>query len=66
VHGSLVGGGQTSVADAAAALKLMADFHSRLGEKAEVVALQEAMLEMREQRELPYYWAPFTLVGDWR
>jgi len=57
---------------AVAALELMGDFYGRLrGQdgakvKAEAVALREAMLEMRKQREHPYYWAPFVLVGDWR
>jgi len=55
-----------------ATAQLMTDFYHRLyddrGHKvgAAAVALQESMLEMREQREHPCYWAPFVLVGDWR
>jgi CHAT domain-containing protein len=58
--------------DAVAALELMGDFYGRLRGKdgakvtAEAVALREAMLEMRKEREHPYYWAPFISVGDWR
>ncbi|MBM3748797.1 MAG: CHAT domain-containing protein, partial [Acidobacteria bacterium] len=55
---------------AVAALELMRDFYRRLrgkdGRKVAAVALREAMLELRKQREHPYYWAPFILVGDWR
>jgi CHAT domain-containing protein len=58
--------------NAVAALELMGDFYGRLRSKgeakvtAEAMALREAMLEMRKEREHPYYWAPFILVGDWR
>jgi CHAT domain-containing protein/tetratricopeptide (TPR) repeat protein len=58
--------------NAVAALELMDDFYSRLRGKdgakvtAEAVALRQAMLGIRKQREHPYYWAPFILVGDWR
>ena len=51
--------------------QLMANFYDRLydtGLKAntKAVALQQAVLEMRKSKEHPYYWAPFTLIGDWR
>jgi len=52
--------------------QLMTDFYRRLYDnterkvKAEAVALREAMLEMQKEKEHPYYWAPFILVGDWR
>jgi CHAT domain-containing protein/tetratricopeptide (TPR) repeat protein len=58
--------------NAVAALELMGDFYGRLRSKdgakvtSEAVALREAMLAMRKEREHPYYWAPFILVGDWR
>jgi CHAT domain-containing protein len=29
-------------------------------------AFREATLEIRRRRPDPWYWAPFTLVGDWR
>ncbi len=44
--------------------QFMAAFYSKLqkhGDKGE--ALREAMLELREIRPHPYYWAPFVLVG---
>ena len=54
--------------------QLMTDFYRRLyddtADKAKpgAVALREAMLELRKQKQFehPYYWAPFVLVGDWR
>jgi CHAT domain-containing protein len=27
-------------------------------------ALQQAMLELRARNPHPFYWAPFTLIGD--
>ena len=30
------------------------------------LAFQQATLALRERYPDPYYWAPFTLVGDWR
>jgi CHAT domain-containing protein len=58
--------------NAVAALELMGNFYHRLRGKdgakvtAEAVALREAMLELRQTKGHPYYWAPFILVGDWR
>jgi CHAT domain-containing protein len=52
--------------------QLMADFYRRLYDsqgrkiKSKASALREAMQAMRKQRDHPYYWAPFILVGDWR
>jgi CHAT domain-containing protein/tetratricopeptide (TPR) repeat protein len=58
--------------NAVATLEIMRDFYGRLWSergkkiKTEADALQEAMLEMRKNRDHPYYWAPFILVGDSR
>jgi CHAT domain-containing protein len=58
--------------NAVATLEIMNDFYSRLWSKdgtkikTEAEALQAAMLEMRNKRTHPYFWAPFILVGDSR
>lgn len=50
-------------------LKLMESFYTKIkNEKmSKVEALQKAQVEMMhdEQYSHPYYWAPFTLIGDW-
>jgi CHAT domain-containing protein len=51
---------------------LIRDFYRRLYDRAgekintKARALQQAMLALREQKEHPYYWAPFKLTGTWR
>lgn len=53
-------------------LKWMLDFYGRTwdarGNKKteEALAFQQATLALRKKYPDPYYWAPFTLVGDWR
>ena len=53
-------------------LEWMLDFYNRAwdarGNKrtTEALAFQQATLALRERHHDPYYWAPFTLVGDWR
>lgn len=39
-----------------------------LAGKSPTVALREAQLQLWQQKEWqnPYYWAPFTLQGEWR
>jgi CHAT domain-containing protein len=45
--------------------RLMEQFYTslRIG-KAPAVALRTAMLEIRQQYDHPYFWAPFLVVGD--
>lgn len=53
-------------------LDWMLDFYERTwdtqGNKKmeEALAFQQATLDLRKEYPDPYYWAPFTLVGDWR
>lgn len=51
-------------------LKLMESFYTKIkNEKmCKAEALQKAQIEMMhdEQYSPPYYWAPFTLIGDWK
>jgi len=58
-----------SVNDAATS-ELMAKFYQKIlqGGKNPVQALREAQLEMwnSQDRRSPYYWAAFTVQGDWR
>jgi CHAT domain-containing protein/Tfp pilus assembly protein PilF len=58
-----------SVNDAATS-ELMAKFYQKIlqGGKNPVKALREAQLEMwnSPNRQSPYYWAAFTVQGDWR
>lgn len=55
--------------DAVAALELMEDFYTRLrgagrlDVRVQAIALRDTMLNMREAKPHPYYWAPFVLVG---
>ena len=46
------------------------DHHLQSQDKDKVIfkakALQKAMLAQKGDKEHPYYWAPFALVGDWR
>jgi tetratricopeptide (TPR) repeat protein len=43
---------------------LMKSFYRRLSDGQDLaLALQSAMLELREKHPHPYYWAPFLLVG---
>jgi CHAT domain-containing protein len=52
-------------------LEWMLDFYDRVwdaqGNKqtTEMLAFQQATLTLRKKYRDPYYWAPFTLVGDW-
>ncbi|MBW4493471.1 MAG: CHAT domain-containing protein [Oscillatoria princeps RMCB-10] len=50
--------------------ELMAKFYQKMlqGGQKPVAALREAQLEMwkSENRQSPYYWAAFTVQGDWR
>jgi CHAT domain-containing protein len=46
------------------ATEFMATFYRNVeAGQTKPVALQQAMIEMREKRPHPYYWAPFFLVG---
>jgi CHAT domain-containing protein/tetratricopeptide (TPR) repeat protein len=56
-----------SVNDSATS-ELMSEFYQKiLNEKQEPVsALREAQLEMWNAGKSPYYWAAFTVQGDWR
>ncbi|MBE9226824.1 tetratricopeptide repeat protein [Phormidium sp. LEGE 05292] len=58
-----------SVNDAATS-ELMAKFYQKIlqGRENPVQALREAQLEMwnSQDRRSPYYWAAFTVQGDWR
>jgi WD40 repeat protein/CHAT domain-containing protein len=56
-----------SVSDSATA-ELMSEFYQKmLNEKQEPVsALRAAQLEMWNAGKSPYYWAAFTVQGDWR
>jgi CHAT domain-containing protein len=47
---------------------LMQDFYRNLwqGKKSHAAALREAQLKMWQQGKAPYYWAAFTLQGEWR
>jgi len=69
-----VAGGQSvvaslwSVADEATE-KLMVQFYQQLAQgKSLAAALQQAEIQLSKQTGLthPYYWAAFTLFGDWR
>jgi tetratricopeptide (TPR) repeat protein len=45
--------------------RLMERFYASLkGGAAPAVALREAMLEIRQQYDHPYFWAPFLVTGD--
>jgi CHAT domain-containing protein len=58
-----------SVNDAATS-ELMAKFYQKMlqGGQNPITALREAQLEMwnSQNRQSPYYWAAFTVQGDWR
>jgi CHAT domain-containing protein len=58
-----------SVSDEATA-ELMTRFYRGMLEKGlpAAAALREAQLEMMQQNEwkAPYYWAAFTVQGEWR
>ncbi len=44
--------------------ELMIAFYTRLQQGlSKPLALQAAMIELRERCPHPYYWAPFTLIG---
>jgi CHAT domain-containing protein len=45
--------------------RLMERFYASLRDgAAPAVALREAMLEIRQQYDHPYFWAPFLVTGD--
>jgi CHAT domain-containing protein len=52
-----------------AANRVMSSFYRRLaqGASSRVQALREAQLELLQvpNRQHPFYWAPFILIGDW-
>jgi CHAT domain-containing protein len=50
------------VADESTA-EFMRYFYAGLGNENKALALQRAMMKLRESRPHPYYWAPFILVG---
>ncbi len=53
--------------DAASTQRLMVEFYKQLkAGKDKATALQQAQIKIMEKEEysLPYYWAPFILVGD--
>ena len=56
-----------SVDDEATA-RLMTGFYKHFADMEKVQALRTAQLElMKDPRTVhPFYWAPFTLIGDWR
>jgi CHAT domain-containing protein/Tfp pilus assembly protein PilF len=47
---------------------LMQDFYKNLwqSKKSHAASLREAQLNMWKQGKAPYYWAAFTLQGEWR
>jgi CHAT domain-containing protein/Tfp pilus assembly protein PilF len=47
---------------------LMQDFYKNLwqSQKSHAAALREAQLKLWKQNKSPYYWAAFTLQGEWR
>jgi CHAT domain-containing protein/Tfp pilus assembly protein PilF len=47
---------------------LMQDFYKNLwqSKKSHAASLREAQLKMHQQGKAPYYWAAFTLQGEWR
>jgi CHAT domain-containing protein/Tfp pilus assembly protein PilF len=47
---------------------LMQDFYKNLwrSKKSHAASLREAQLNMWQQGKTPYYWAAFTLQGEWR
>ena len=53
-----------------AAHRVMSGFYKRLAEggRSRVQALREAQLELLAlpNRQHPFYWAPFILIGDWQ
>jgi len=72
VRGFLCAGAQSllltlwDVHDATTTL-FMKSFYSQLGQcRDRALALQRAMLDLREDYPHPYYWAPFLLVGKSR
>jgi CHAT domain-containing protein/predicted negative regulator of RcsB-dependent stress response len=48
--------------------ELMQDFYTNLwrSKKSHAASLREAQLKMWKQGKAPYYWAAFTLQGEWR
>jgi CHAT domain-containing protein len=47
-------------------VELMLSYYRRLVKerKSRVAAMEEAMLEMKDRRPHPYYWAPFIVIGQ--
>lgn len=53
--------------DDAATAKLMSQFYRSVLAKGLTpsAALRQAQLEMWQQGQAPYYWASFTIQGEW-
>jgi CHAT domain-containing protein len=47
---------------------LMQDFYKNLwqAKKSHAASLREAQIKLHQQGKAPYYWAAFTLQGEWR
>jgi CHAT domain-containing protein len=47
---------------------LMQDFYTNLwqSKQSHAAALRQAQLKLHQQGLAPYYWAAFTLQGEWR
>ncbi len=47
---------------------LMQDFYKNLwqAKQSHAASLRQAQLKLHKQGKAPYYWAAFTLQGEWR